>query len=88
MKKLLLMLCMLLTICASAFAEDIDKSDVAPDYQELLGGGNASVELTDRTVMAAVANLKVYPKLNGVMLPSGLKNYFVIRTGKEQAFLV
>ena len=71
-----------------AFAEDIDKSDVAPDYQELLGGGNASVELTDRTVMAAVANLKVYPKLNGVMLPSGLKNYFVIRTGKEQAFLI
>ena len=88
MKKLLLMLCMLLTICASAFADDADKSDVATDYQAVLGGGNAVVELTDRTVMAAVANLKVYPKLNGVILPSGLKNYFVIRAGKEQAFLI
>ena len=27
-------------------------------------------------------------ELNGVILPSGLKNYFVIRTGKEQAFLI
>ena len=88
MKKLLLMLCMLLTICASAFADDADKSDVATDYQAVLGGGNAVVELTDHTVMAAVANLKVYPKLNGVILPSGLKNYFVIRAGKEQAFLI
>ena len=88
MKKLLLMLCMLLSLCASAFADDVDKSDVAPDDQAVLGGGNAVVELTDHTVMAAVANLKVYPKLNGVILPSGLKNYFVIRTGKEQAFLI
>ena len=88
MKKLLLMLCMLLTLCASAFAADIDKSEVAPDYQAVLGGGNAVVELTDHNVMAAVANLKVYPKLDGIILPSGLKNYFVIRAGKEQAFLI
>ena len=88
MKKLLLGLCVLLTLCTSAFADEVDKSDVATDYQAVLGGGNAVVELTDHTVMAAVANLKVYSKLNGVILPSGLKNYFVIRTGKEQAFLI
>ena len=88
MKKLLLALCVFLTLCASAFADEVDKSDVATDYQAVLGGSNAVVELTDHTVMAAVANLKVYPKLNGVILPSGLKNYFVIRTGKEQAFLI
>ena len=88
MKKLLLMLCMLLTLCASAFAADSVSSEVAPDYQAVLGGGNAVVELTDPNVMATVANLKVYPKLNGVILPSGLKNYFVIRAGKEQAFLI
>ena len=79
---------MLLAFCASALAADEVKSDIAPDYQSVLGGGNASVELTDQSVMAAVANLKVYPKLNGVILPSGLKNYFVIRKGKEQAFLI
>lgn len=87
MKKLMLMLCMLLALCSSVLAAETD-TDVAPDYQAVLGGGNAVVELTDKTVMAAVANLKVYPKLNGVILPSGLKNYFVIRTGKEQAFLI
>ena len=86
MKKLLVMLCMLLAFCASVFAEE--KSDIAPDYQAILGGNKAVVELTDQNIMAAVANLKVYPKLNGVILPSGLKNYFVIRTGKEQAFLI
>ena len=73
MKKLLLMLCMLLSLCASAFADDVDKSDVAPDYQAVLGGGNAVVELTDHTVRAAVANLKVYPKLKGGVLTSGVK---------------
>lgn len=88
MKKLLMILCVCLSLCASAFAEEIDKSDIAPDYQAVLGGSNASVDLTDQTVMAAVANLKVYPKMNGVILPSGLKNYFVLRTGKEQAFLI
>ena len=88
MKKLIVMLCMLLAFCASALAGEADKSDVAPDYQEVLGGSNAVVELTDQSVMAAVANLKVYPKMNGVILPYGLKNYFVIRKGKEQAFLI
>ena len=88
MKKIMLMLCMLLCFCASAFAADANTSEVAPDYQAVLGGGNADVELTEQSVMAAVANLKVYPKMNGVILPSGLKNYFVIRTGKEQAFLI
>ena len=86
MKKLLVMLCMLLTFCASAFAEE--KSDIAPDYQAVLGGNKAVVELTDQNIMAAVANLKVYPKLKGVILPAGLENYFVIRKGKEQAFLI
>ena len=62
MKKLLLGLCVLLTLCTSAFADEVDKSDVATDYQAVLGGGNAVVELTDHTVMAAVANLKVYPE--------------------------
>ena len=88
MKKVLAILCMLLALCASALAADEVKSDIAPDYQAVLGGGNASVELTDQSVMAAVANLKVYPKVKGVILPSGLKNYFVIRKGKEQAFLI
>ena len=86
MKKLLVMLCMLLTFCASVFAEE--KSDIAPDYQAVLGGNKAVVELTDQNIMAAVANLKVYPKLKGVILPAGLENYFVIRKGKEQAFLI
>ena len=87
MKRLMLLLCMLLAFCASAFAADDKDSEVAPDYQAVLGGGKAVVELTDRSIMAAVANLKVYPKLNAVILPAGLKDYFVIRAGKEQAFL-
>ena len=41
MKKLLLGLCVLLTLCTSAFADEVDKSDVATDYQAVLGGGNA-----------------------------------------------
>lgn len=88
MKKILAMLFMLLTFCVSSLAAEADKSEVAPDYQAVLGGGNAVVELTDQSVMAAVANLKVYPKMKGVILPSGLNNYFVIRKGKEQAFLI
>ncbi len=88
MKKLLVMLCMLLTFSAAALAAEANKSEVAEDYQAVLGGGNAVVELTDHAVMAAVANLKVYPKFNGVILPSGLKDYFVIRKGREQAFLI
>lgn len=88
MKKLLVLLCMLLTFCASALAAEADKSEVTEDYQAVLGGGNAVVELTDHAVMAAVAHLKVYPKFNGVVLPYGLKDYFVIRKGKEQAFLI
>ena len=88
MKKLVLMLCMLLSFCASALAANGNTSEVAPDYQAILGGGNAEVELTEQNVMAAVANLKVYPKVSSVILPSGLKNYFVIRAGKEQAFLI
>ena len=88
MKRLMLLLCMLLAFCASAFAADDKDSEVAPDYQAVLGGGKAVVELTDRSIMAAVANLKVYPKLNAVILPAGLKDYFVIRAGKEQAFLI
>ena len=88
MKKIVFLVSMILTICAHCLAAGSEVSEIAPDYQAVLGGGNAVVELTDHTVMAAVANLKVYPKLNGVILPSGLKNYFVIRTGKEQAFLI
>lgn len=88
MKKLMLVLCMLLSFCIPVLAADVDSSEVAPDYQTVLGGGKAVVELTDQKVMAAVANLKVYPKMNAVILPAGLKNYFVIRAGKEQAFLI
>ena len=88
MKRLMLLLCMLLSFCVPVLAADANTSEVAPDYQAILGGGNASVEFTDQRVMAAVANLKVYPKVNSVILPSGLKNYFVIRAGKEQAFLI
>ena len=75
MKKLLLMLCVCLSLCASAFAAEETKSEVTPDYQAVLGGD-------------PVANLKIYPKTKGIILPAGLKNYFVIRTGKEQAFLI
>jgi hypothetical protein len=88
MKKILATLFMLMMFCSSALAAEANKSEVAQDYQDVLGGGNAVVDLTEQTVMAAVANLKIYPKMNGVILPSGLKNYFVIRTGKEQAFLI
>lgn len=89
MKKILVMLFMLLAICAPAFADDADdKVEIAPDYQAVLGGGKAVVELTDKEVMAAVANLKVYDKIGGVMLPYGLNNYRVIRAGKGQAFLI
>ena len=66
MKKLLLMLCVCLSLCASAFAAEETKSEVTPDYQAVLGGA----------------------KTKGIILPAGLKNYFVIRTGKEQAFLI
>ena len=88
MKKLMLLLCILLSFCVTGLAADADKSDVAPDYQAVLGGGKAVVELTDQSVMAAVANLKIYRKTNAVILPAGLNDYFVIRTGKEQAFLI
>ena len=90
MKKILLMLCVCLSLslCASAFAAEETKSEVTPDYQAVLGGDHAVVGMTDQTVMAAVANLKIYPKTKGIILPAGLKNYFVIRTGKEQAFLI
>lgn len=88
MKKLLLMLYVCLSLCASAFAAEETKSEVTPDYQAVLGGDRAVVGMTDQTVMAAVANLKIYPKTKGIILPAGLKNYFVIRTGKEQAFLI
>lgn len=90
MKKILLMLCVCLSLslCASTFAAEETKSEVTPDYQAVLGGDRAVVGMTDQTVMAAVANLKIYPKTKGIILPAGLKNYFVIRTGKEQAFLI
>ena len=74
MKKLLLMLCVCLSLCASAFADDENKSEVTPDYQAVLGGGHAVVGMTDQTVMAAVANLKIYPKTKGIILHAGLKN--------------
>jgi hypothetical protein len=88
MKKIMLLLCMLLSFCVTGLADEADMSDAAPDYQAVLGGSHAVVELTNQSVMAAVANLKVYPKMNAVILPSGMKNYYVIRTGKEQAFLI
>ena len=88
MKKLMLMLCMLLSFCVTGLAAEADISDIAPDYQAVLGGSHAVVELTDQNVMAAVAHLKIYPKMNAVILPAGLKDYFVIRRGKEQAFLI
>ena len=88
MKRLILLLCMLLSFCVTGMAAETDMSDVAPDYQAVLGGSHAVAELTDQSVMAAVANLKVYPKMNAVILPAGLKDYFVIRAGKEQAFLI
>lgn len=89
MKKILVMMFMLLALCAPAFADDTeDKAEIAPDYQAVLGGGRAVVELTDKEVMAAVANLKVYDKIGGVVLPYGLNNYRVIRAGKGQAFLI
>ena len=88
MKKFVVMLCLLLSFCVPALADDANSAVVAPDYQALLGGDKAVVELTDRNVMAAVANLKVYPELQAVVLPSGLKDYSVIRAGKNQAFLI
>ena len=88
MKKIFAMAFLLLTICAAAFAADANTSEVAKDYQAMLGGENAVVEMTDRNVMAAVANLKVYNKLDSVVLPKGLKNYRIIRAGTEQAFLI
>ncbi|MBR4908860.1 MAG: hypothetical protein IKZ43_07610 [Acidaminococcaceae bacterium] len=88
MKKFMLLLCMFLFFCIPALAADTDTSEVARDYQAVLGGGKAVVELTDQNIMAAVANLKIYPKINAVILPAGLKDYFVIRAGKEQAFLI
>ena len=39
MKKLLVMLCVCLSLCASAFAAEETKSEVTPDYQAVLGGG-------------------------------------------------
>ena len=88
MKKMLGLLSMLLMFCVSALAADANSAEVAPDYQALLGGDKAVVEMTDGKVMAAVANLKVYDKLDAVVIPKELKNYRVIRAGNEQAFLV
>ena len=88
MKKIVAMVCLLLAICSAAFAEDGNTMEVAKDYQAVLGGDNAVVELTDRQVMVAVANLKIYDKMNAVILPNGLKNYMVVRAGNEQAFLI
>ena len=88
MKKLILLLCMLLSFCVPVLAAESNTSEVAPDYQAVLGGSKAVVELTDQNIMAAVANLKIYPKLDAVILPAGMKDYFVIRAGKEQAFLI
>ncbi len=53
MKKLLLMLCVCLSLCASAFAAEETKSEVTPDYQAVLGGDRAVVGMTDQTVMAS-----------------------------------
>ena len=44
MRKLMLLLCMLLSFCVTGLAADADKSDVAPDYQAVLGGSHAVVE--------------------------------------------
>ena len=88
MKKILTMALMLLAICAQGFAANSEVTEIASDYQAVLGGDRAVVELTDHKVMAAVANLKIYSKMNAVMLPKDLKNYMVVRTGKEQAFLI
>ena len=90
MKKILVMAFMLLSmaVCATGFASDADSSATAPDYQAMLGGDNAVVEMTDSRVMAAVANLKVYDKIDSIVIPKDLKNYRIIRAGKEQAFLI
>lgn len=88
MKKILTMALMLLAFCAQGFAANSEVTEIASDYQAVLGGDRAIVELTDHKVMAAVANLKIYSKMNAVMLPKDLKNYMVVRTGKEQAFLI
>ena len=88
MKKILTMALMLLAFCAQGFAANSEVTEIASDYQAVLGGDRAVVELTDHKVMAAVANLKIYSKMNAVMLPKDLKNYMVVRTGKEQAFLI
>ncbi len=88
MKKILTMALMLLAFCAQGFAANGEVTEIASDYQAVLGGDRAVVELTDHKVMAAVANLKIYSKMNAVMLPKDLKNYMVVRTGKEQAFLI
>ncbi|MBQ9635899.1 MAG: hypothetical protein IJV12_06780 [Acidaminococcaceae bacterium] len=88
MKKMFAMVLLLLAFCSSAFAADANTSEVAKDYQAMLGGDNAVVEMTERNVMAAIADLKVYGKLDSVVLPKGLKNYRIIRAGNEQAFLI
>ena len=82
MKKIVFLVSMILTICAHCLAAGSEVSEIAPDYQTVLGGQNAVVELADKRVMAAVANLKIYDKMNAVILPKGLENYMVIRAGK------
>lgn len=88
MKKFLTVLLMLLAFSSPVLAADADTSEVAQDYQAMLGGDKATLEMTNQNVMAAVANLKVYDKLDAVVIPKELKNYRIIRAGKEQAFLI
>lgn len=88
MKKTAVTALMLLSLTASAWAGDAGTAAAAPDYQHMLGGMNATVEFNDEQVVAAVANLKVYDKLESVVLPKGIKKYRVIRAGREQAFLI
>ena len=88
MKKLLALVCMLLSLCVTALAADADTDVAAADYQRLQGGEYATVEFNERNVVAAIANLKVYNTLDSVVLPKGIKHYRIIRAGNEQAFLI
>lgn len=89
MKKIVLLLALLVSFCAAAFASDAGNAKIGRDYETFFGGPNATVEFTDRMAMAAVAHLKIYDTPDrAVVLPKGLKNYKVIRAGKQEAYLI
>jgi hypothetical protein len=89
MKKIFLLLAFLGTFCAVAFASDAGNAKIGRDYETLYGGPNATVSFTDGLVMAAVAHLKIYDTPErSVVIPKEVKNYKIIRAGKQEAYLI